>query len=474
MLALNPLRETMELLIFMTPVNIIKKISQAVERLSLLGTNHDFSSWDNHKTRYLNLLLLVSSISGFCFLVANFFLGRYPLALLACLLLVFNFLLYTLQYYQRQYLARTLTYACYPLLFFSMIVISKGELHGEYAFFLMILLSVMFFRTRWRQFSMMLYVLTLFLVAQVFNYYQFATAPSFTAIFNDTIVFIAISIGLIYITDSFIIQIVETRRKNKRLLMDLSTSNEELRRLNYMVSHDLRTPLRQIVSFSDLALIANQENDTASVRDYMEQVGLSARTLYTLTDDLLSLSHLDNNQLPTEELSVGEIFAKAKQQFANLDETIIIDTEDKRHKLIGNATLLGMVLQNLIENGLKYNEQAIKRIQLRASSHPVGLQITVQDNGIGIPPQHQDKIFEPFHRLPTQKSYQGTGLGLAIAKKIMDIHGGEINLESSCEGTKFTLTFPHLLAEKQPEHQPEKKKNHLEIWRTVKERRAIF
>jgi len=321
---------------------------------------------------------------------------------------------------------------------------------------------------------MMLYVLILFVSAQLINFYQFSTAPSLQAIFNDIIIFITISIGLIYTTDSFIIQIIETRRKNKRLLLDLSASNEELRRLNYMVSHDLRTPLRQIVSFSDLAMIANQEKDTAAVQDYMEQVGVSAQNLYTLTNDLLSLAHLDNNQLPTEELSVAHIFAKAKQQFTGIEETIIIDTEDKGLRLIGNPTLLGMVLQNLIENGLKYNEQPTKHIHLRASSHPEGLQISVLDNGIGIAPQHQDKIFEPFLRLPTKRSYQGTGLGLAIAKKIMDIHGGKISLESSDAGTKFILTFPHHLAEKQSKLHPGIKNNRLEIWRAFKERRAIF
>jgi signal transduction histidine kinase len=457
----------------MTPVNISKRISKAIEGLSQLGTNENFSSWDNNKTRYLNLLLLVSSLSAFCFLVANYFLDNNSLASLGGLILVFNILLYILQYYQRQYLARTLTYACYPILFYFIIIASKGDVHGEYAFFLMILLSVMFFRTRWRQFSMLLYVLVLFIAAQV-NVYQYATAPSLQAILNDTVIFLAIGTGLILITDSFITQIIETRRNNKQLLLDLSTSNEELRRLNYMVSHDLRTPLRQIVSFSDLALIANKEKDTVAIQDYIEQVGLSARTLYTLTDDLLSLAHLDNKQLPTEDLSVAEVFAKAKQQFASLEDTITIETEDKGHKFIGNATLLGMVLQNLIENGLKYNEQPTKYIHLHASSHPEGLQISVQDNGIGIAHQHQDKIFEPFLRLPTKESYQGTGLGLAIAKKIMDIHGGKISLESSGQGTKFILTFPHRLVEKEQDHQPIIKSSRFKIWQTFKQRRAIF
>lgn len=458
----------------MTLVNIFKKIAPAIEGLSQLGTNQNFSSWDNNKTRYLNLLLLVSSLSAFCFMMANYFVHNHSLATLGGLILVFNIFLYLLQYYQRQYLARTLTYAFYPILFYLILVASKGEVHGEYAFFLMILLSVMFFRTRWRQVSMLLYVLVLFVAAQIINYYQDTTAPSIEAILNDTIIFIAIGTGLILITDSFIVQIIETRRNNKQLLLDLSTSNEELRRLNYMVSHDLRTPLRQIVSFSDLALIANQEKDTQAIQDYIEQVRLSARTLYTLTDDLLSLAHLDNHHLPTEEHTVAEIFAKAKQQFVDLEETIIIETEDKGHKFIGNATLLGMVLQNLIENGLKYNEQPTKHILLRASSHPEGLQISVQDNGIGIAPQHQDKIFEPFLRLPTKEDYPGTGLGLAIAKKIMDIHGGKISLESPEEGTKFILTFPHRLAEKDQIHQPIVTNSRFKIWQTFKERRAIF
>ena len=354
----------------MTPVKITHKITKALEYLFRLGENPNFSSWDNNKTRYLNLLLLVSSISACCFFIVNIFTTDYSMMLCGGSVLLFNTLLYLLQHFQQPYLARTLTYLGYPVLFFIMIIFSKGEVHGEYAFFLMILLSVMFFRTRLWQFSMMLYVLVLFVAAQLINYYQLNATSGFSTIINDTVIFLAISTGLIYVTDSFIVEIVRTKRKNKQLLLELSTSNDELRRLNYMVSHDLRTPLRQIVSFSDLALLANQEKNTAAVQDYIGQVGASARTLHTLTEDLLSLAHLDGKQLPTEELSVAEIFTKTQQQFGKGQEKIIIETEDKGHKFIGNATLLGMILQNLVENGLKYNESEIKHIQLRAKSHP--------------------------------------------------------------------------------------------------------
>lgn len=456
----------------MTPVKITHKITKALEYLFQLGENPNFSSWDNNKTRYLNLLLLVSSISACCFFIVNIFTTDYSMMLCGGSVLLFNTLLYLLQHFQQPYLARTLTYLGYPVLFFIMIIFSKGEVHGEYAFFLMILLSVMFFRTRLWQFSMMLYVLVLFVAAQLINYYQLNTTSGFSTIINDTVIFLAISTSLIYVTDSFIAEIVRTKRKNKQLLLELSTSNDELRRLNYMVSHDLRTPLRQIVSFSDLALLANQEKNTAAVQDYIGQVGSSARTLHALTEDLLSLAHLDGKQLPTEELSVAEIFSKTQQQFGKGQEKIIIETEDKGHKFIGNATLLGMILQNLVENGLKYNESEIKHIQLRAKSHPEGLQITVQDNGIGISSKYQDKIFEPFHRLPTKETYQGTGLGLAIAKKVMEIHKGTISLESQEVGVKFILTFPHRTAEKK--EQEHIKNKSLQIWRTVKGRRAIF
>lgn len=456
----------------MTPVNITNTITKAIEDLSLLGKNPSFSSWDNNKTRYLNLLLLVSSISACCFFIVNVFMDDFSMMLCGGAVLLFNTLLYLLQYFQQPYLARTLTYLGYPLLFFSMIFFSKGEVHGEYAFFLMILLSVMFFRTRFWQLSMMLYVLVLFVATQLISYYHFNTIHSFSTIINDTLLFFAICVGLIYITDSFIVRILETKSKNKKLLAELSTSNDELRRLNYMVSHDLQTPLRQIVSFSDLALIANDEKDAAAVQDYIKQVGASARTLHTLTKDLLSLSHLDSEQLPTEELSVADLFAKTQQQFARNTEQPTIETEDNGLKFIGNATLLGMILQNLVENGLKYNENKAKHIQLRAKSHPEGLQITVQDNGIGISSKYQDKIFEPFHRLPTKETYQGTGLGLAIAKKVMEIHQGTISLESQEVGVKFILTFPHRTGEKK---NPEPLKNKsFKIWRTVKGRRAIF
>lgn len=459
----------------MTPVNITNTIYKAVEKISRIGNDQKFSSWDNNKTHYLNLLLLVSTISATLFTLSNFFLGNPAMIICGSLILGFNAILYSLHYFKRLYLARTLTYIGYPLLFFLMILLSNGQIRGEYAFFLMILLSVMFFRTRWRQLSMMVYVTVLFLSSQIINYQQFSTAVSYQAIFNDTLIFIAIAFGLIFITDSFIKQIIETRRSNKKLLEELSSSNDELKRLNYMVSHDLRTPLRQIVSFSDLAILANQQGDSEAIQDYTEQIGYSARTLYSLTDDLLSLAHLDKDQLLSKDLSLAEIFERTKQQFVNTEDNVVIEVNHQNLHLEGNPTLLGMILQNLVENAIKYNESEVKCIQIDAQKSADDLKITVQDNGIGIPLTQKDRIFEAFQRLHTTHDYQGTGLGLAIAKKIMDLHGGKIWLESQTVGSKFVLSFPlKAVLQKTPEDNSSLGKNNLNIWRTVKERRAIF
>lgn len=459
----------------MTPVSITNTINTLIEKLSTLGSNQSLSSWDNHKTYYLNLVLLVSTLSAALFSLTNFILDNPPMALCGGLILGFNAILYYLQYQKHPYFARTLTYVGYPLLFFLIILLSNGQIKGEYAFFLMILLSVMFFRTRWRQLSMMIYVTILFLSSQLINHQKLATAESYQSIFNDTLIFIAIALGLIFITDSFIKQIIETRQSNKKLLEELSSSNDELKRLNYMVSHDLRTPLRQIVSFSDLALLANQEGDSDATEDYMQQIGYSARSLYSLTDDLLSLAHLDKGQLLSKELLLEEVFAKTVQPFMINRRDVVIETDHQNLHLEGNPTLLGMVLQNLVENGIKYNESAIKRIQLIAKEGPDDLKITVQDNGIGIDEAYQVRIFEAFQRLHTSNDYQGTGLGLAIAKKIMDIHGGKIWLEPQAQGSKFVLSFPKkTVLQKELEENHQQEHNSHSIWHNFKKRRAIL
>lgn len=413
-----------------------------IKNITDLGTDDNLSPWDNQKTRYLNFSLLVALVSSLIFTLVNLLFGSNAMVLAGTIIMGFNFLLFYFQYLKKPYLTRILCSLGYPLAMFSLIVLSKGNANAEYVYFIMMLLSVIFFRKWWRQLMTTSYIAGIYILGEVINAQQQGVVTPFQKIFNNTLLFLAAIFTLIIITNLFIREILATRNKNKRLLQELSTSNQELKRLNYMVSHDLRTPLRQIVSFSDLALISNNTGDTEAAADYIQEISTSARNLYVLTDELLSLAFLDNDQFEQEELLLEDIFAKTIQRFTGSEHTIRFESDHQGLRLKSHPSLIGMLLQNLVENGIKYNQNPQKHIQLKATQDDHFLKISVTDNGIGINPVYQEKIFEAFQRLHFNNTYQGSGLGLAIAKKIMDLHGGKITMEPQPTGAKFVLHFP--------------------------------
>ena len=427
--------------------------AKIADELLLSGTNPSFHNWDNDKTYHLNLLLLLSSLCTFVFVVFNLWLGNLSMVGCGAVIVGFNLLLFYLQFSQRQYAARTLTAVGYPILFFTLIVCGKGAIKAEYAFFLMALLCVLFFRSTWRLMLMVAYVFVFYVISQILLLQEFGVIDSWSTIVNNCSVFLSIAFGVVVITNNFIRQIIYTNKKNTQLLSDLAYSNEELKRLNYMVSHDLRTPLRHIVSFAKIAQTTSQQGAISSSQEYMQLIEHSARELYTMTENLLSLAHLDQNQLRTEDVALSDIFRKVERQFAKIEGStnISIHLNVDDHQLNASPILLHMVLQNLVENGLKYNESEHKQIWLKAVEDQDAIVILVEDNGIGVPDADREAIFTVFHRLNSNQ-YQGTGLGLAIAKKIMDIHSGTIAIDAGANGSLFTLRFPkqHLNGESAP------------------------
>lgn len=460
----------------MTLASITNSALVFAKNLLHSGKNPSFSSWDNNKTFHLNLLLLVSTISCVVFVLANLSSNNSALVYGGLSIIVFNVILFSLQAAQHQYIARMLTCFGYPAIFVLLIVLGQGDLKGEYAFFLMILLCVLFFRTMWLQIAMIGLVYSFFFTSQLILLYQFQTIDSWSTIFNNSIIFLGISFGLVIVTNSFIRQIISANKEKSRLLAELAYSNEELKRLNYMVSHDLRTPLRQIVSFSKLAQISNQQGELSSSFEYMELVESSAKELYQMTENLLALAHLDHNQLKTEQVDLEGIFEKMQRQFTKIEgeHPIRIHKNAQQLQLQASPILLQMLLQNLVENGIKYNESPEKEIWLEAEEAEQETRVYVRDNGIGIADTDRDKIFGVFHRLNHNK-YQGTGLGLAIAKKIMDIHSGSIEVTTGKLGTDFLLLFPKVVKKSLTDNSQQKANIPIKaIYQLSKQGRAIF
>ena len=264
---------------------------------------------------------------------------------------------------------------------------------------------------------------------------------------------------------------VEVRRAAQRLEAQnakLEEQHQELTRLNAEldqagklkdqflanVSHELRTPLNSVIGFSDLLLtMASPESPlTDTQQDYLETIARNGRHLLDLINELLDLSKIaaGRMQLTPEPLALAALF----QEVA---DTVRAQIEARRHKLAieperqplmvtADRGRLRQVLLNLVSNAIKFTTDG-GRITLGAQLAGDRVRVAVSDSGIGIAPEDQPKLFQEFVQLDGSPSrrYEGTGLGLALSKRLVELQGGTIGVESQLgKGSTFWFTVPRV------------------------------
>ncbi|ACM22118.1 sensor histidine kinase [Geotalea daltonii FRC-32] len=225
---------------------------------------------------------------------------------------------------------------------------------------------------------------------------------------------------------------------------DLTTLNKELEQFAYVASHDLQEPLRMVISY--LQLLKQKYHGQLDEKADM-YIGFAVDggiRMQRLIEGLLSYSRLSRGAEFTR-VDINGIFAAAVANLAGvIEESGAEVTRAHLPTVIGDELQLQQLLQNLISNGLKYRKPE-RRPTVHVSAERQGEEwlFSVRDNGIGIDPNHFDKIFQIFQRLHTSEEYPGTGIGLALCQKIIERHGGAIWVESTFgEGSTFSFTIP--------------------------------
>jgi light-regulated signal transduction histidine kinase (bacteriophytochrome) len=225
---------------------------------------------------------------------------------------------------------------------------------------------------------------------------------------------------------------------------DLRNSNDSLREFAYVVSHDLREPLRTIGSFTTL-LARRFPNDLDNQsREYINFIVKGTKHMSLLLDGLLSYAKVSNTEsLALEPLNLNTVVGNVLEILdAEIEDTQANIKVDQLPVVNGNRALLSQRVQKLIANAMKFNDKPEKKVWVRYMDQGDMHQITVEDNGIGIDEAFKSKVFQILHRLEKNK-YKGTGLGLSICQKIVARHRGKIELESVLgEGTRFLVYLP--------------------------------
>lgn len=217
------------------------------------------------------------------------------------------------------------------------------------------------------------------------------------------------------------------------------------------MSHEIRTPMSGVIGFAHL-LEKTELNERQL--EYLRIITSSANSLLDIIDDILDFSKMEAGKVKLENSnfslasmlnSVHVLFTpKAAEKGLNLSTNI---ADDIPHVLYGDPSRLRQILINLVGNAIKFTDHGQVSVNIQKQTQKndrVGLQITIQDSGIGISQQQQDQLFQPFQQCDGSitRHYGGTGLGLVIAKRLVNLMGGSISLESTLgEGSTFTISI---------------------------------
>ncbi len=230
----------------------------------------------------------------------------------------------------------------------------------------------------------------------------------------------------------------------KKTLDELERSNKELEQFAYVASHDLQEPLRMVASYTQLLEMRYKDKLDSDANDFINYAVDGANRMQRLINDLLVYSRVGTRGKPFEpvdsQLALGQAIVNLEVLISE-NQTII--TNDDLPPLIADSTQLVQLFQNLVDNAIKFRSDKTPYIHVSAKQEGNEWIFSVRDNGIGIDPQHKERIFVIFQRVHSREEYSGTGMGLAICKKIVERHGGRIWVDSKPgEGSTFYFTMP--------------------------------
>ncbi|MBD2677074.1 MULTISPECIES: hybrid histidine kinase/response regulator HrmK [Nostoc] len=235
----------------------------------------------------------------------------------------------------------------------------------------------------------------------------------------------------------------------------LSSSNEELERTNQLknqflanTSHEIRTPLSSIIGFTHLLLAQGYEPSKERQQEYLNIIQSSGKHLLALINDILDLSKIEANQLEVQwetvdvPLLCSNVLALVKEKAANKGLKLVLELDPDITTLVADPLRLKQMLLNLLFNALKFTSKG--SVGLRVASEGVFVHFTVWDTGTGISPEDQALLFHPYFQIANAVAgVEGTGLGLTVTRKLAEIHGGSVKVESEVDrGSRFMLVLP--------------------------------
>lgn len=234
----------------------------------------------------------------------------------------------------------------------------------------------------------------------------------------------------------------QAEQRQLELVKKLTNINDELNNFTFVASHDLKSPLRGIHQLATWIAEDLGDNINSETQEHLRLMRNRITRMEMLLDDLLSYARLGQADISVESVNTGELVRNIVDLIATNKEVYLPAVEDLPI-LVTQKASLDLVLRNLISNAIKHHDKA--RCTITITAHPIadGFEFSVMDDGPGILPEHQERVFTMFQTIKTRDQVEGSGMGLALVKKTVELMGGTVRLESDgiC-GSRFYFTWP--------------------------------
>lgn len=234
--------------------------------------------------------------------------------------------------------------------------------------------------------------------------------------------------------------------ERKVIEKELARSNEDLQQFAYIISHDLRAPLRNVKSFSQLLAKMYRNKLDGDGITFLDFIIGGVSKFDNLINDLLLYSRVSSWPITTDEVDLNDIVLETINDFYEpISQKEVVFKVAALPSIQAYALHMTQLFQNIIENAIKFRQpEKTSEILIRTEDKGKDVLFSISDNGIGIKKEYSERIFQLFQRLHTDNEYKGTGLGLSICKKIAERHNGKIWIESegNNKGTTFFIQLP--------------------------------
>lgn len=425
----------------------IYKLWQYLVNLGTLDVNDEIEAEKIKIVNYGSLILVISCLILSVTLFFNFHFSKIIIILIASIggsfVLYYNSL-------QRQDIAKAIFVIFFPILIFLSILTFGESLIIEHAYISNIVITLMLFDDSKIQNKIIAFIIILFVLGK---YIVFVNGP-FVEIYFYFIERLNAFCLSMFIVIKILLHFASVEKKQKEQInknintlklknLELTKANEELERYAYIASHDLKSPLRTIVSYIGLMERKIEQKQYEEIPTYLNYVKDSGKKMHDLVHGILNFSRFNlEKTFVKEEVNLNDVLNEniLKLNVLLVEKNVVIEAI-KLPKILSNQLAMNILFQNLIENGIKYNKNPFPKIKIECNIIDEVAEIRVKDNGIGIDSKYHNRIFNLFERL--SNDFEGAGIGLGMCKKIIENLEGDIYVESELGfGSTFIIKIP--------------------------------